>query len=237
MAIIKSKIATDKPYKLIRPPRLLPEVEPPGYFGENYSDSLPLVRQEPLVDFEVYSNETTKVNLNRDYSSVEKIFKANAEVKKLIEGREYRYFGMRKLEDRKDSEKVKHIFYVYVYTENYTVEIYLDKNLKQVTAVKKTLEQPPPDADEIKQVIEIARNDKTVTKFITNKMEGQAILLNNTNSQDEHFGKRIFDVQFGNPELRLPQYKAFVDISKKIVISSREIDQPKQLKEKEVCHE
>ena len=231
MATVKDKVMPDKNHKLMRPPRLLPEMEPPGYFGENYIDSQPLRRHEPLVDFEVFFNKSITVTLDRDHTSIAKIFTGHPEFKKLIDGKEHRYIGMRKSEDRKDKENVKHIFYIYVYSGNYTVEIHLDKSLKKVTEVKKTLEQPAPVADEIREVIEIARNDKNVASFINNEMVGQAILLNCTNPQDEHFGKRLFDVQFGNAELRLPTYQVIVDISTKSIISAKEIQQPKQLKE------
>jgi len=222
-------------FKLLRPPRLLAEAEPPAYFGENYSDSLPLTQLEPLADFEVYANDTIRVITERNYSSMERIFKENQEVRNLIEGRDYKYFGVRNAEHKREPENAVNIFYIYVYGDNYTVEVHFDVHFKEIIGVYKTHEQPAPEDDEIKQAIAIARNDHRLAELITEPMVGQAILLAGSQPQDKNFGRRIFDVQFGHPEKRLPLFKAFVDMSLRQVISFRKIEQPKN--KKEACHE
>jgi hypothetical protein len=230
-----SKMEQETFFKLLRPPRLLAEAEPPAYFGENYSDSLPLFQQEPLADFEVYTNDSVKVITDRNYSAMERILKDNQEVRNLIEGKDYKYFGVRKAEHKRESENAVNIFYIYVYSDNYTVEVHFDGHFREITGVYKTHEQPAPEEDEISQAIAIARNDHRLAELITEPMVGQAILLSGSQPQDKNFGRRIFDIQFGYPEKRLPLYKAFVDMSLKQVISFRKIEQPKNKKEE--CHE
>jgi len=225
MKSIKTKIVKED-IRLLRPPRLLPEQEPPAYFGENYSDSLPSVRPQALIDFEVYSNDTVKITDNRDRALFDRLLKTNAELKKLIYEKEYRYFGAANIDQAKDNNAPSYVLYVFVYTDNYTVEVHLDKNLKEIIKVLKTREQPAPDEDEIEEVIEIARHDNQVAEHINQNMVGQAILLHTADRSDKLGGKRIFDVQFGYPEKRLPLYKALVDISEKRVVAFREIKQP-----------
>ncbi len=237
MSTAKKIIKQEVFHTLLRPSRLLPEIEPQAYFGENYGDSLPLVKPEPLMDFEVFSNHTVHVIRRTEQSSVEPMLKEHPEIKKLIEGNDYRYFGSIKLENKRDKQKVQYVHYIYVYNRNYTVEIHADADLKKISKVLKTREQPAPTEDEVNDAIDIARKNKTVAEFITAEMVGHGILLSSTDPHDKHyFGKRIFDIQFGNSEKRLPSYKALVDISSREVISSREIKQSPD-KKKEVCHE
>lgn len=221
------------PTRLLPPPRLMPEVEPPGYFQENYIDSVPVFAQANLLELETYDfsniQHLQSINLNE-------IIYDNPEVNELIRDKEINVMGIYVREHRRYSKENVSFFHIYNYTDNHTLELTLSNDLKSIIKIEKSNRQIAPNSKEIDLAIKIAKSNEIVGRNIDDRMIGQAILIENLNPQDEHLGKRLFDVQFGLPQYRLPLYKAIVDISTKKVISSRPIEQPK-INRKEVCHD
>jgi hypothetical protein len=216
--------------QLLPPPRLMSELEPPGYFEETYADSRPLNRPEPLPEMETYS--FSKLDRNQFKQLPDSIH--NAIKEKL--NCQFSLLAFYPNNLTHEHKEINSLAYVLDIKKDITYKVVISNNLEKLIDIYETKIHISPNSEEIKKAIVIAQENENVSKYISNEMIGRAIMIEETNPESEYFGKRLFDVQFGNPNQRLPKFKAIVDIYEGNVISYRPISQP-VVQRKEVCHE
>ncbi len=108
----------------------------------------------------------------------------------------------------------------YNYTENRAIEIYLDKEIQRVYKVIDVHFQPVPHPEEVEYAIALSREDEHLKRWLSEDLEGTAILVSPVDPEDKYYFHRMFDVRFGRPDERLPRYTALVDMSNEIVIEA-----------------
>jgi hypothetical protein len=110
------------------------------------------------------------------------------------------------------------VYVLYDYTDNFAIEVSLDKDATNIIDVAKYRYQPAPLEEEIERAIALAREDQRLKGKLTDELEGMAILVSPVDPSNPYFSHRQFDVRFGCPDERLPRYNALVDLSLELVL-------------------
>ena len=223
--------------ELLPPPRLRPHLELGAFLHEAYSDSRRpshvLDTVEEFCPFEPVQREdpVTPEHLEQ----AKKMAFQHPDIKNLAAQGRLEAWGLRVL-DQKGSDLPTYALILFDSARNYALEVHIEEGLNRVTEVKQVDYQPPATAAETHAAVALAQNDSLVAAHLHENMVGQAILITQFDHAREKATGRLFDVQFGYSQERLPRYKAVVDLGQKRVIYHRPIKQAEPSR-KEACDE
>jgi hypothetical protein len=214
---------------LLPPPRRLPRSEPEPII-EPPIDALLAVRPpkalqqveelEPFVS-EPLENQQIQLAAERVQQAQATALDAD-DVRQALNDKRYVAIGTSLIKDRKaNTTSLMSVFYNY--DDNLAVEVSLDEDAQEVTAVAEERYQPAPTQEEINQAIALARgHDNLASESLVENgdLEGTAILVSPEDPMDPNYNHRQFDVRLVHPNERLPRYWALVDLSTETVLKA-----------------
>jgi hypothetical protein len=201
------------------PPRLLPNGELRPIIEPPLREMVPFPGAGSIEEWEHYASSFVENRLRTEVVNRAKdIAMADDRVKRLLGDKRHIAIGASLLEKRKEPKEVSLLYVFYNYTDNFTVEVYLDHDAQQITDVVKAHYQPAPLQQEIEQAIAMARKDRRLADRLTEDLEGMAIMVSPNDPDGAYYFHRQFDVRFGCPDERLPRFGALVDLSSETVI-------------------
>lgn len=209
---------------LLPPPRLRPhpELHPVAEFS--FDD-------QPAPEPEVQYNEWERIDstpiedepvLTDELARAAKsVATSNQRASELL-GDRYVAIGTSLRQKRREDDEPTLVFVAYDYDDDRTVEVVieLDGDDLSVVDVETANYQPAPVAEELDRAIELAAEDEWLDERLSRELEGSAILVTPEVEDEPHGGHRLFDVRFGRPNERLPEYRALVDLSAGTVVET-----------------
>ena len=223
--------------ELLPPPRLRPNLELGAFLHQGYSDSRrPSHVLEAVEEFALFEPIQVENPVTPEFlEQAKKMAFQHPDIKNLAANGQLETLGLRVL-DQKGRDSYAYVLVLFDYTRNYALEVHIEEGLNRITEVKQVDYQPAATASETQASIELAQHDERVAAHLHENMVGQAILITQFDYARQKATGRLFDVQFGYSQERLPRYKAIVDLGQKKVIYHRPIQQAEP-KRKGACDE
>lgn len=199
---------------LLPPPRVLPHGELPPVIE-------PALRGVPAFDgprpdhFEPFeSQELESAVSSESLMRTRERVMADDTVREHLGGERFEWIGVSVLDDKalEESGEAPLLAVLYSYDRNRAIEVRLDRDGETVQDVSVRAYQPPPTDEEIRRAVEIASSHPRLADHL-GELEGTAILISSPNAN-----QRLFDIRFGCPSERLPEFMATVDLSREAVV-------------------
>ena len=188
-------------------------IEPP------IRDMVPFPGKEGVDEWEPFHSEGGKDPLPLELVSLaEKTSLADQRVKKLLDGKRFTRIGASWPDVRGKEESGSLLFVFFNYDDGLAIDVTLEPNGMAVRDVAAKRYQPAPTAKEVEEVIALAREERRLSKLLTDDMEGMVLLISPSDPADPLYGHRLFDVRFGYADERLPRYWTHIDLSSKRVL-------------------
>jgi hypothetical protein len=218
-------------HHLFPPPRILSEGEFPPVIEPPFKDMPPFHMEEGVEGFEEFESKPAKSQLTEELvRKAQAATLASEQVSQLLADKRYIPIGagyidngdekLNKSNRKETGGPPQLIFVLYNYTDNLTIEVYLDKDANNVNRVESLRYQPAPLREETEEAIQLARKDQRLADRLTEDLEGAAILVSPVDPEDMHYNHRQFDVRFVRVGDRAPIYMALVDLSIKTVLKA-----------------
>jgi hypothetical protein len=197
-----------------------------------YRDDISPPWQQDLQGWKVLESHTIAAKMPADLlRKAEHMALQNGVVKQLLLNKRYISIGgsLRDITgERKGTESLV-LFMFYNYTDDLTVEVWLDRTSQQVLRVTQRRYQPPAVHEEMERAIRLARHDSRLAHHLSHELKGTAIQVSWVDCFDRsatipHYYHRLFEVRFSPPDERAPLYIALVDLSVEAVLQVASLD-------------
>ena len=213
---------------LLPPPRIQPFTENWPIIEPPFRDQRPPYDQE-AEEWEFVESSPTHDNelmvlTDEMLIGVREVVMRHEPLQKLLADKRYIAIGASLRESKDPDSPSTILFILYDYGENKVIEVTLDRRSLEVKDITTSRYQPPPVQEEIDHAINLARKHEKLAAHLADNFIGTAILVTADDPRDPRHNHRLFDVRFGCPDERLPQYSALVDLSTEKVISSGNVD-------------
>jgi hypothetical protein len=212
---------------LFPPPRILTEGELPPIIEPPFRDMTPFPAAEIIEEYEeVKSNPIENPLTQEIISKAQSVAEANEQVNQLLAGKTYipigvSYYAVNKDKNENEDPKEDFLkFVLYDYTDNESIDVYLDKYAQSVIRIEKLYYQPPTVEKESIEAIELAKKDQRLAGKITEDLIGSTLLVSPADPDDKYYRHRQLDVRFCRSDERVPMYMAIVDLSTKMVLKA-----------------
>ena len=174
----------------------------------------PPLEHEPEV-FEAEVSEQSGELLARAQALVE----GDERVQKHFAGRRYAWLGACAL-DSKDEGSASALVVAFDYERNVAVEVEVhgEGGALRVSEVNEAAYHPAPSDEEVERAIGLAREDRRVAGHLEGELEASGLLVSDVEQGDRHHGTRRIEIDFCEPEERLPRVRAIVDLSNERVL-------------------
>lgn len=174
----------------------------------------PPLEGEPEV-FEVEVSEELGELLGRAQALAER----DERVREHFGGRRHEWVGASAL-DPKGRRPASVLVVAFDYERNVAVEVELhgEGDALRVTDVNEAAYHPAPSDGEIERAIGLAREDRRVAGHLAEELEASGLLVSDVEQGDRHYGTRRIEIDFCDPEERLPRVRAIVDLARERVL-------------------
>jgi hypothetical protein len=174
----------------------------------------PPLEHEPEV-FEAEVSEEFGALLSRAQALVE----GDERVREHFGERRYEWLGASVL-DPKGEHPASVLVVAFDYERNVAVEVELhgEGDALRVIDVNEAAYHPAPSDGEVDRAIGLAREDRRVAGHLAEELEASALLVSDVEQGDRHYGTRRIEIDFCDPEERLPRVRAIVDLARERVL-------------------
>ncbi len=174
----------------------------------------PPLEHEPEV-FEVEVSEQLGELLIRAQALVE----GDERVREHFGGRRHVWVGASAL-DPKGERRASALVVAFDYERNVAVEVEVhgEGDALSVIDVNEAAYHPAPSDEEIERATGLAREDRRVAGHLAEELEASALLVSDVEQGDRHYGTRRIEIDFCDPEERLPRVRALVDLAQERVL-------------------
>jgi hypothetical protein len=208
---------------------------PAGLFSAEIPNLGPVI-DPPFVDVPDFSQYLTPANITPvDVESVEPritnesrreavdVARASDAVMSNLEGKRYDVLevGTRSLDRQTDYPLV----IIYNYTDDVVVEATVDPARRAVLEVSVERYQPPVTDSELRQALELVRDDGQLSEAGVDIDTGVGLIVEDVNFRNPRYGHRLVDLRFGPADRYVPTAFAIVDLSSREVVRTGLIPQ------------
>ena len=101
-----------------------------------------------------------------------------------------------------------------------SVDVVLIRGEMTVIEVTESHVQPPPTPEEIYLAVDLGSRALGIELDANANLVGHAIVVTRVDPSDPHFACRLADVRYGDPAMRLPRFRALVDLCDQTVLDA-----------------